>query len=304
MSMVNKTAATLAVGTAIMIAVAVYAAKRKSETEAARMALIHNPANVASVQRLKKSIAIANEQRKQLEQAQQKMRSGPKWQPYRRPPSEQSLVRDDPKLQVLYLQAVRARSARQYEPFLRALGLSSEQRKRFLDLLVQHAEDRLDLVNDVNGASEPITGDVAATAALVQQESAQFKSSLEGLLSDAGYQKKMAYDQTLAARELVNNYAGLTAFAEPTSAVQAEELVQLLANSSPQFRSGLTFTTHSADFDQAAEQAAQILTPSQLLAWNRALEIPRSESKYAGAIGAAIKASRTSAGKPGANEQN
>jgi hypothetical protein len=304
MSMVNKTAATLAVGTAIMVTVAVYAAKRKSETEAERMALIHNPANAASVQRLKQSIAIAHEERKQLEQAQQKLRSGPKWQPYRRPPSEQSLVRDDPKLQVLYLQAVRARSARQYGPLLSALGLSSEQRKRFLDLLVQHAEDRLDLVNDVNGASEPITGDVAATATLVQQESAQFKSSLEGLLGDAGYQKKMAYDQTLGARELVNSYAGLTAFTDPTNAGQAEALVQLLANSSPQFRSGLTFTTHSADFDQATQQAAQLLTPTQLLAWNRALELPRAEAKFAAAIGAAVKAFRTSEGKSGPNEQN
>ncbi len=190
-----------------------------------------------------------------------------------------------------------AYDAQRYAPLFSALGLSPEQQKQVLELMARRSDLGLSwFTNDGTPAGEIGTGvnDLSAD---------QVQAQLRALLGTAQYQKYVDFDRGIGAQNLVQQLAGnLYATGAPITQAQANQLVQVLAQSSADYQAGKgMWGAQQINWDVALANAQPILADAQLAA----LKNLRQASAYQDALGvaerqeedAAMTAAQAAAGK-------
>jgi hypothetical protein len=92
-----------------------------------------------------------------------------------------------------------------------------------------------------------------------------YETGVKSLLGDNGYREYRNFERISGIREMINGVVGGSVLVarEPLSTYQAEQLIQIMANASAQFRNGGHATESDLNWDVIDEQAQAILTPTQ-----------------------------------------
>ena len=177
------------------------------------------------------------------------------------PPSVHDAMLNDPQLQNLKLLAQRASLAATYGPLFERLGLSSDQIEKFKDQLLSRDEKKFDAdaVREIQG----LANTDPAIARFNEQNTTALQTAQQALLGDAGYRQLQDYERSIPARKIVDTFAGTAAVAGTAlTPDQAEQLTQVLANTSAVFRSG--GRAEAVDWNAALPSATAILSEAQL----------------------------------------
>jgi hypothetical protein len=163
-----------------------------------------------------------------------------------------------------------------YAQLFKKLGLTAGQIKTMEELAVEH-QLRL---HDILGAAQAegvLRGDPSIQNLLMEEHS-EFQSAESAVVGVAEMQEVENYERTSMPRALVSQIASSVYDTEPLTAYQGDQLVQLLAANSANFRQGNEFDPDDTDWGQVVGQAQSILSPRQL-AMLKTIEMPLETSR-------------------------
>jgi RNA polymerase sigma factor (sigma-70 family) len=174
-----------------------------------------------------------------------------------------------------------AHNAEKYSALFASLGLGPEKQSEFLSLLARRSDLGL------TWYSAPDTGTPSASLAagtdLLSPD--EVAARLQSLLGDDGFKAYKDFNRMGGATDLAQRLAGtLYTTDSPLSQFQAEQLVQILAQSSPDFQSGKgVWNSSQVGWDTALLNAQALLSAPQL----DALRLLKQTSEYEEAMNAA-----------------
>ena len=186
----------------------------------------------------------------------------------------------NPDAQGLIIWHENARNAQRYAALFSSLGLARDKQSQFLGLVSQRSDLGL------TWFTAPDTGAPAATLGAGPVLSAdEIAARMRSLLGDDGYQAYQDFNRLGAAQALVQELAGtLYAGEAPISQSQGNQLVQVLAQSSADYRNGKPlWGTGQIGWDAALSNANSVLTEPQM----DALRALRRTTAYEQAVNAA-----------------
>lgn len=177
--------------------------------------------------------------------------------------SPEELLAQNPKLQALLLAWDRARVATRYGPLFQALHLTPEQIAKFEDLVMNRAEQRLDLQSATQAQSG--SDNDSAAAALARRTADEFQAAQIELLGADGYRRLHEYERSLQVRTLVVDKLGgeLAATETPLTSQQAEFLTQALADASNRYQKGGAASKDTIDWETVLAKAPGLLSAAQ-----------------------------------------
>jgi hypothetical protein len=180
-------------------------------------------------------------------------------------PQRLALVANDPKLFALGMKAYRLSLDTIYGQMFRALNLPPEQVTKFKSIAAAHMEAIADILSSAITQGMPLND--PAVGSLMKDENTQFDAAQKSLLGDAAYQQMQQVNRQLPVSGVVYNVAWQVALTStPLSSAQADQLTQILANSSPQYQSGGIATPNTINWQTALGQAQAVLNPAQFAA--------------------------------------
>jgi hypothetical protein len=143
------------------------------------------------------------------------------------------------------------------------LGLTAEQIESFEESVLNHQLAMRDISDSAKASG--VSGTDPALLQLRSQDAEQFQAQEAALLGEEGYRQFQEDSRTSQPRDWVNGLAGNLYATEPLSAQQEDSLVQILANTNPQYQSGGNANTGQIrDWDAVFTQAQGVLSPAQL----------------------------------------
>lgn len=177
-----------------------------------------------------------------------------------------ALLDANPELQVLQQNAKEATFNATYAAFLKKHSLSPEQREAFEELVQRYDEDTNDLWSV--RSRQKLDPHDPVIRNLNQQLRNAYNAEMESLLGKPGFQDLQAYEKTVPLREMVSGLAGAaTLNGTPFSPAQSEQLILLMATSSPDYQAGKVVLPKTVDWEVVDAQAALILSPEQFTAF-------------------------------------
>lgn len=190
------------------------------------------------------------------------------------------LRKNNPALQNAFFGAYQGTTARTFGVLFQQLGLNSEQRAKFAEIVTNHLAAIQDISAvgemDGQGADDPVF------AELKRQADQKRDSDLASLLGKSGYQAMQVYIRAIPARVAVEGLAREVAFSAPLGSVQAEQLTQAIAAASPDFAAGGRVNPAEVDWAAVDRQARTVLTPRQFEKWTQTAA--RQEALIQGAL--------------------
>jgi hypothetical protein len=145
----------------------------------------------------------------------------------------------------------------------RTLGLSLEQIEKFEEIAARREEQQMDLLAILHEQRLTLQDPVLANLWLKIEP--EYQAAQKELLGEAGYRQFRDYERAAPVRDMVSRYAGTaTVMGVPFTVQQAEQLTQVMANASGDYRNGGQAYAFSIDWSIVDRQAAAILTEPQL----------------------------------------
>ncbi len=151
-----------------------------------------------------------------------------------------ALMEQPEMLHLLSLQQKAALDAR-YAALFRKLNLTPEQIDKVKELMIERQTSRQDILAVAREQGIDPRSDPAGFRKLMQDAQAEADNSLKAALGDYGYAQLQQYDQTMPQRGVVNQLQQSLSFTNaPLTEAQADQLVQILASTSPRNENGGT----------------------------------------------------------------
>lgn len=177
----------------------------------------------------------------------------------------------DENVQLLKLKARRLSLDANYAPFFRMLNLSPSEIAAFKDAKLQREEEQQDLFATLR--KQGLSLQDRAVGLFLEESETRYRQAQTAVLGLDGYQKLFEYDRTIALRQIVGGSIGsATADGVLFSPAQAEKLVQLMAQTIPEYQKGDAWADMAnIDWEIVDAQAQEILSPEQFAAF-RTLE--------------------------------
>jgi hypothetical protein len=265
------TAIALGIGLAVIAGVAWSSHREAQEAEAALALLAKKRAAVAArTEHLQNSVTYTERDNQEIKAAiSVETAAGPKGKiritPRRSGANMIALLAADPKLSALASKMFRENLNVNFAHLFRVLNLNPDQIAKFDALASTHQDAIFDILSSASSQGIPLNDPAIAT--LMQQENAQYQKSQQALLGDAGYAQMQDANRALPVSGIVRGVASQVALTStPLTTTQADQLTQILANSSPQYQSGGRASQGSINWATALGQAQAILSPGQFAA--------------------------------------
>jgi hypothetical protein len=215
-------------------------------------------------------------------------------------------LQKEPDTQRFYLAALKAEAAAKYGALFRALALSPTEIGKFQDILIKRDEQNMDLT--AIKQSQGLSDQDATVMKLQKENEAEYQAAQQALLGETRYRQLQDYERTTYVREMVNGWAGgaVVEARLPFTAPQAEQLIQVLANTSSSYRNGGAVKPFEIDWDAADAQARSILSEAQFNLY-KTMEPPlplgaRYQNQLYGAVARATRAEAASKAAPAAKK--
>jgi hypothetical protein len=153
--------------------------------------------------------------------------------------------------------------AQSYEPLLQSLGFDADQAERFREIAFRRAEQEMDIIAVMQ--EHGLTLMDPSLGGVWNKVNDDYQNALRSLLGAEGYAKFREYERTVEVRDTVCVFIGATTLAgRPLTPQQAEELVQVFANSSPDYQKGGSARRLSLDWAAGVENARAVVSQEQL----------------------------------------
>ncbi len=144
----------------------------------------------------------------------------------------------DPKVQSLMAQQQKAALTARYGPLIKNLGLSPEQGDKLISLVADSQGARQDAMTAARDAGINPQTDPQGFQKMLADAQAQSDASMKAALGDSTFAALQQYNQTMPQRNLVSQLQQQLALSTPLTSDQSEQLVQILAATSPQGAGG------------------------------------------------------------------
>jgi len=157
-----------------------------------------------------------------------------------------------------------------YIQLAKIMGLSEAQMNQLADAYFKRWSDQADLsrARQLNGGNADSGADEAYQT-LVRKVSAAYDDAVRGVVGDAGYQQIHDFDRTYPARTLAYQIAAdAAASSAPLTPEQTDQLLQLVADGSPSYRTGGNVDLFRLDWDKVMTRATAMFSPAQLRSLN------------------------------------
>ena len=216
-------------------------------------------------------------------------------------------LRKDPEYQVLSLAADRAHLLSMYGALFQRLKLTPAQITQFQEIAFRTEERHMDLRAILD--ERKLTWQDPEFSKLYQENITQSEAAQRELLGEEGFKAYKDYERTRWLREMMIGWAGgaVVALREPFTPQQGEQLVQIMANASEDYRNGGFVMTSKPGYWEAVEaEARKVLTPTQF-AYFSTMEPPlpagaRFQTAFYNKVHEALEAEKAAVGaekKPG-----
>lgn len=140
-----------------------------------------------------------------------------------------------PEVQALMRVQQKAAIDSRYAAFFHSLNLAPEQADKLKDLLVERQTTLQDVMNAAREQGINPRNDPEGFRQLVADAQSDITNGIKGLIGDNGLAQLQNYEQTLPQRNLVNDLQQRLSYTNsPLTPTQADQLVQILATTSPQ----------------------------------------------------------------------
>lgn len=178
-----------------------------------------------------------------------------------------ALLRANPHLEALKLEAQAALIRTKYEPLFRQLSLSPEQIARFGNLVTENEARQNDTAAALREQGLAIDSPEARkTWGLVWSD---YRAAQRELLGDVGVVAWEQYERTTFIRGAATAFAGAaTLRGTPMTSQQVEQLTNAMAEASASYRKGGHAATSDMDWPAVLNAMAPVLSPEQLAAVN------------------------------------
>jgi hypothetical protein len=178
-------------------------------------------------------------------------------------PDIDAIISSHPDLLATYVKAIRGYTEQTYGALFARLRLAPDQIDRLETLIVNDLENQLDL--ESTAQAQGLSNDDPAIVKEREQQTADLQSAEQDLLGQDAYDAYHTATRAEAIRGTVEQVSYMTQFsANPLTGDQSEQLVQLMAQASGDFRNGKDATANSVDWDTVMAQAPSFLAPSQV----------------------------------------
>ena len=211
---------------------------------------------------------------------------------------------DKPEIQKLMAIQQRGALDSRYAALFKSLNLSPEQLAKFKDLLVEKGSAIADVMAAARAQGVSPQSDPAQFRALIADAQSQVDANIQATLGDAAFAQYQQYQQTLPQRNVVNQLAQSLSYTNtPLTDAQTEQMVQLLASTSPPASAAaITRAEVAASLvvgfggggggggsqitDTAIAQASTVLAPAQVQALQQLQQTQQAQAQ----INAAMRA--------------
>ena len=141
---------------------------------------------------------------------------------------------DSPETKRLMALQQRAQLDGQYAGLFKALNLPPDQLEQFKTLLVDRQSAAMDVLSAAGAQGLNPLSSPEAIRDLARATQAQTDNEIRGLLGDAGFTQYQNYEQTQPQRAVADQLAQRLSYsATPLSEAQHDQVVQILASTSP-----------------------------------------------------------------------
>jgi len=167
----------------------------------------------------------------------------------------------------VYLRAFRAGVRQYYWEYLKQIGATDDQMKRFTDIMTKWREEWTDVRAAANTTGTMITS--ADVETLDQKNTEARNAALRALFGPTTPESLQDYRNTFTQRDLVATVAASTfSIKEPMSRMQSAQLVKLVTDSKIEARVDAERSTvvypNENDYDLFFRRASSFLAPSQV----------------------------------------
>lgn len=167
-----------------------------------------------------------------------------------------------PELQSAYRAAVKGRLHQTYDQWFERQGLTPTQIEQVIAILLRDDEDELDLA--MAGRALAFPRDDGTLREFRRAERAETAAALSVVIGDARLRALQDFDRAQAMRPTADAVASLlVASGTPLSAGEADQLTQVLAEASGQYRRGGRPSWETTDWDSVLARAEDFLAPPQ-----------------------------------------
>ncbi len=220
-------------------------------------------------------------------------------------PNPMEVIMQDPKLQNSFFAAQRATLATRYGPLFRRLGLNPAQIGQFEDIMIKREETEMDLM--AAAQAQHLPPDSPELATLRKQSEDETTAAAAALLGPADYAQWQGYERTAGVRGVVQNFAGAAVLeAMPLTAQQADQLTQILAETSARYGNGGNADYNDIDWTTADRRLAGVLSEAQLKLFQQIEPLGGGPSRFGArlgiAFGQAMKADGAGSAAPGGKQ--
>jgi hypothetical protein len=178
-------------------------------------------------------------------------------------PDVDAILTNHPEVLAMFVKAIRGQTDQVYGALFARLHLSADQIDHLKTLIVNDLEAQLDLRSTAQ--SQGLRNDDPAIVKERDQQKADLQAAEQALLGPEAYAAYNAATRTEPLRGAVGQIAYMTQFsAAPLTGSQSEQLLELMAQSSSDYRGGKEASTKTVDWDAVMAQASGFLAPSQL----------------------------------------
>lgn len=141
---------------------------------------------------------------------------------------------EKPEVQKLMAIQQKGQLDSRYAALFKSLNLSPEQLDKFKTLLVEKQTAMQDVMAAARAQGISPRDDPEGFSKMIRDTQAEVDGSIKGLLGDAGFTQYENYQQTLPQRSVVNQLQQSLSYTNaPLTDAQAEQLVQILAQTNP-----------------------------------------------------------------------
>lgn len=183
-----------------------------------------------------------------------------------------AVLEANPGLRPLFRKSVQAELALRYRPFYDAAHLSTEQKEKFEQLMLEVEEIKTDFQATAPkygfNVLDPAVRDLAGRA------SAELKAAQIEILGEEGYRQLEEFRRVEPLEVLVNDFAKLSVQASsPLSLEQSEQLLYAMAAASPRYRAGERAELDSVDWEKTFTDAQAFLSAEQTRVFRSSVQL-------------------------------
>jgi hypothetical protein len=178
-------------------------------------------------------------------------------------PDIEAIVFTHPDLLAMYVKAARSYLDQTYGPTFARLNLSPDQIERLDTLLIDDAENQVDL--NATAQSLGLANNDPVISKEREMQAADLQAAELTVLGQQAYEAFDAVFRQESIRGTVEQVSTMTVFSDhPITGGQSGQLVQLMAQSSTDYANGKEATATTVDWSAVLAGASTFLAPSQV----------------------------------------